>query len=158
MKTKALVFGVGSILREQVDGWGTSDSGTPHVYPDHPPLDLSASSYPRGAIDIIAREPEMSDVTKSVFSGTVLLEITVYAINSGEVYELISDTHQALIDYNDHSDYQFDSDGDPLLENWSFVTDGNVGPIIQESSEKGLTRYNKSIEFEWRAITAKQTT
>lgn len=158
MKLKGLIFGTGQLLRNEVDGWATTGNGTPHVYPDHPPLDLAASSYPRAAIDVTGADPRTNDTEKSLFHGDVLMDITVYAVNSSEIFDLVGKVHQAIIDHNDTQDYQTDDDGDELLSAWDFLQDGNVGPMIEEESEKGFTRYNKNIEFEWQYVTTKNVT
>jgi len=157
MNLEGLVFGVGEILRNEINDWATTDGGTSHVYPDHPPLDLARSSYPRAAIDTISSDPRTNDVEKVLFSGDLLMEVTVYAVNSREIFSIVGDVHQAIIDYQDHSDYQFDNNGQALLDDWELNSDDMVGPLIEEDSDRGFTRYNKTIEFEWKYVTTKNT-
>lgn len=157
MKLKGLIFGTGQLLRNEVDGWATTENGTPHVYPDHPPLDLSASSYPRAAIDVVGADPRANDIEKTLFHGDVLMDVTVYAVNSRELFDLLGEVHQAIIDYNDKEEYQ-ESDGEELLGAWHFLQDGTIGPIVDEDSQQGFTRFNKTIEFEWQHVTTKNVT
>lgn len=151
MDLEGLTFGVGSILRDQVSGWATSDSGTPHVYPDHPPLDLAKSSYPRATVDTIGFNPTEEDIDKTVFVGDQLMDVTVYGINSQEVNALLGDSVQAIIDYHDADD----ANGDPYLDGFALQQFGITGPIFDEETDKGFTRYSKTQEVAFESITTK---
>lgn len=151
MNTKNLIFGLGQILREQVDGWATSGSGTPHVYPDHPGLDLAKSEYPRATIDTIGFGEKEEDIEKEATVGDVLVDITVYSINSRELHEQLSDSLQAIVDYHD----QTDSSGDLYLEDFALMRFGVPGPIIDEQTTRGFTRFNKTQEVELESVTVK---
>lgn len=150
MDLKELTFGVGSILRDNVNGWATADSGTPHVYPDHPPLSLSRGSYPRGTVDVIANITSDQDIEQDVEIGEATVDVTVYGINSSDVVSLLGDSHEAIIEHHDGTD----SSGDPYLETWGYERTGTVSPIITDEAEEGFTRYNKTIEFEFAHVTA----
>lgn len=145
MDLKNLVFGIGKILRENVDGWSTSASGTPNVYPDHPPLDeLSQGSYPRASIDASARSPEEGDIEKTVVTGNQLVDITVYATSSAELNDLVGKSATAIFENHDGHD----ANGDPYLsDEWAFDTYGITGPIFEEESTKGFTRMLKTQEI-----------
>lgn len=151
MNIKDLTFGVGKILRERVDGWAETDGGTPHVYPDHPPLDLAKSSYPRATVDTIGYGEKEEDIDKEAIAGDVLVDITVYAVNSGEIVELLGDSMQALVNYHDANDL----DGDLYLEDFTLMRFGIIGPVIDEQTDRGFTRYNKTQEIEFEGITTK---
>lgn len=151
MDIKDLTFGVGLILRENIDDWETSESGTPYVFPDHPPLDLSKSSYPRATVDIIGHNPDEQSVEKDAFFGEPLMDLTVYAVNSGEVSGILGDCIQAVIDNWDGTD----SEGNPYLEEFAFERAGMISEIQAEQTEKGFTRYNKTVELEFTSVTTK---
>lgn len=154
MQLKQLTFGLGLILRERVNGWATANSGTPHVYPDHPPLDLAQSSYPRATVDIIGHRTREQDVEQNVEIGEGLVDVTVYATNSREVVELLGASHQAIIDYYDGDNLN----GEPYLPDWHYERTGQIGNLITEETEENFTRYNKTMEFEFNTTTVKQTT
>lgn len=151
MDIKGLTFGVGLLLRENVSGWATSDSGVNHVYPDHPPLDLSKTSYPRATVDVIGQEPGDNDIEKTAFTGDALVDITVYAVNSEEVVRLLGDSVQAVID---HWDGDADS-GDPYLDGWYFEEIGITNPVENDKASKGFTRYHKTQELTFSHVTTK---
>lgn len=157
MELKELTFGIGSILRDRVSGWASSDSGTNHVYPDMPPLDLAQSSYPRAMVDTTAHNPQDQSVEKDITTGDVLIEVTVFTTNSADLVQLIGDCHDAVISYHDHPDYQEDANGDPLLAHWGFLRDGTVGPTLEREAGgeqgPGFTRYQKTAEFEFTHVT-----
>lgn len=152
MELKQLIYGVGSILRENVSDWATSDTGTPHVYPDHPPGDLSAGSYPRATVDVIGNSQMSQDIEQDAEIDEPLLDVTVYATNSSDVTGILGKCHQAILDYHDKDD----SNGDPYLDTWAFSTTGTISPLIDEDVEAGFTRYNRTMEFEFTGVT--QTT
>lgn len=155
MKLKELEFGVGKLLRERVDGWAQSDSGIPHVYPDHPPLTLSRSSYPRATIDVTGQTQQGRDIEGTAFFGDLLLQITVYAGNSSEVVELVGDSIEKVVTHQDDTIQSGDRQGEPYLENHSVINLGVVDPILTDRAEKGFTRFNKTaeIEFEYTLVT-----
>lgn len=150
MDLKELTFGVGSILRENVADWATSDSGTPHVYPDHPPLDLARSSYPRATVDVISHVTTDQDIEKEVDIGEATVDVTVYAINSKDAVDIIGNCHEAVLDNHDGSD----SNNNPYLETWGYERTGVVSPILTDEADQGFTRYNKTIEIEFAHVTA----
>lgn len=151
MDIKDFTYGVGLILRENVSGWAQSDSGVNHVYPDHPPLDLAKSSYPRATVDVIGHNPDEESVEKDAFFGEPLMDLTVYAVNSGEVAQLLGDSVQAVIDHWDGTD----SNGDPYLEGFSFERPGMISELQTEETDKGFTRYNKTAELRFTSVTTK---
>lgn len=152
MELKQLIFGIGSILREQVDGWAVSQSGVPHVYPDHPPLDLSRSSYPRAAIDAIGHSSGPQDIEDAAEVNNVLVDVTVYATNSSDVLGLVGDVHTAIPTYADETD----QNGDEYLANWWYDRTGNTSNLIEDEANDGFTRYSKTVEFHMSGVT--QTT
>lgn len=151
MDLKGLTFGVGMLLRENVSDWATSDNGTRHVYPDHPPLSLSKASYPRATVDIIGHNHGEADIDKTAFTGDALMDVTVYAINSHEAVGLLGNSVQAVIDHWEGTD----SNGDPYLDGWYFEEIGITGPIEIEQTSKGFTRYNKTQELTFSHATTK---
>lgn len=154
MDQKQLVFGIGSILRERTSGWATHTDGSgndvPNVYPDHPPNDLSQSAYPRGTVDLIGHAPVGADIERNAFVGDVLMELTVYAVNSHEVAELMTDSIQAIIDYHDKDD----TSGSAYLPDWSFQEIGMMNALEAVEQSEGFTRYAKSQEFQFQYVTA----
>lgn len=153
MDQKELIFGVGSLLRERVEGWSTTDDGTSHVYPDHPPLSLSSGSYPRATVDTIGHNPTQTDIERTVFTGEVLLEVTTYAVNSGEVNEMHGRVVSAVISHHQDNHQEGEDAGSPYLENWSFDDIGLTGPLVDEDTDKGFTRYSKIQEFQFTHVT-----
>lgn len=145
---KDLVYGVGNILRENVSGWASSDSGTPHVYPDYPPLTLSRSSYPRATVDTIGRDPVAQSVEKDAFFADVMVEVTVYGVNSSEVVGLTTDVQQAIIDNHDGTD----SNGSAYLSDWDFDQPTAMSSILQQKAEPGFTRYHKTATFVFKGV------
>lgn len=149
MNIKNLEFGIGLILRERVSGWATSGSDTPHVYPDHPPIDLNRSSYPRAAIDTIGHRTTEQDVEQNVEVGDALVDVTVYGDNSSDVKGLLGDVHDAILQYHDKDDQS----GSPYLENWGYERTGLISSIVTEEADPGFTRYSKTIETEYSHVT-----
>lgn len=149
MDLDGAIEGVGMILRDKVDGWATTQNGTPHVYPDHPPTDLAKSSYPRATVDTIGYNPTNKDIEVDVLVGDIILDITTYGVNSLEVNSLLADSAKAVKNHHD----DIDSNGDPYLEGFKFQRFGPPGPIIDEETEPGFTRYNKTLQVEFETIT-----
>jgi hypothetical protein len=149
MDVKELIFGVGLLLRERVSGWAQSSSGTSHVYPDHPPLGLSERSYPRATVDVIGNNPAEQDIEHEAEVNEPLVDVTVYATNSGDVHGKLGECHDAILTYHDDND----TSGDPYLSNWTYSRPGSVGPVIDEEADAGFTRYNKTMEFEFTGVT-----
>lgn len=149
MNLKELTFGIGQILRERVDGWSTTDQGEPHVYPDHPPLDLAMSSYPRGTVDTISHANLDMSVDKETEIGSALVDVTVYATNSAECIKLVGDCHTQIKDHWDETD----SNGDPYFRTWGYENAGAVSQLITDEAEGGFDRYNKTVELEFSHVT-----
>lgn len=150
MEQRPLIFGVGNILRERVSGFATQDDGaTPHVYPDHPDLDLARDKYPRATVDTISHSPTDEDIEKDAFVGETLLDVTVYALSSGKMNQMLDRSVSAILSYHD----QDDLNGDPYLENWEMLRPGVTGPIGEEGGNEYLERYNKTQEFEFQHVT-----
>lgn len=156
-----LVFGIGSILRENIPthdpdngdiGWSTSGSGNPNVYPDHPPLDLSKTSYPRATVDQIAYTPTLQDVENNVLVGSAQVQVTIYTVNSVDAVALAGDVHSAILKNHDGTD----DNGNPYLDTWSFEQDGPVSNIMEQKSRgqgnEGFTRYQKSTDFYFETV------
>ncbi|MFB6236936.1 MAG: hypothetical protein ABEH81_01060 [Halopenitus sp.] len=149
MDFEGLIFGIGSLLRNEVNGWSHSDSGVPHVYPDHPPLDLAKSSYPRATVDTIGRSPGVTDIENTVHTGNQVVDLTVYAVNSKDVNDLLGKAVEAVAQYHDATD----NNGDPYFSvEWDFNTFGSTGPMIDEEATPGFTRYNKTQELEFNHV------
>ena len=148
MNTEQLIFGNGQILRDKVDGWATSESGVPHVYPDHPPLDLAARHYPRATVDTIGQTPNETDIDKEVFTGEVLLDLTVYATNSRDISLLVGEAAEAIAKYHDETN----DEGEPYLPDWEYLRPGTIGPIMDEETQKNFTRYSKTVEHEFEFV------
>lgn len=146
---KDLVYGVGLILRENVNDWAQSDSGVPHVYPDYPPLSLSKSSYPRATVDTIGRDSIAQTVEKDAFFADVLVEVTVYGVNSSDVVGLTTEVQEAIIDHHDGTD----STGDPYLAEWDFDQPQSISQILQQKADPGFTRYHKTASYIFQGIT-----
>lgn len=155
MNIRELIFGVGAILRERVDGWSVTDGGQSRVYPDHPPLKLSSDSYPRGTVDTLAHVSTLSDLEGKVIEGSQLLDVTVYAVNSTELNQLVGDCATAISQYWDGTSDGTATDysvGQPYLPNWFFIETRNVGPIISQEADDGFTRYSKTFEFAFNHV------
>lgn len=149
MNIEELTFGVGSILRERVSGWATSQSGTPHVYPDHPPLHIAKSNYPRATVDTISHVSIDQDIEQEMEIGDALVDVTVYAVSSHDVVSLLGDASESITEYHDQNDLS----GSPYLDTWSFKETGAVSQIITDQTDEGWTRYNKTLEFEFQHVT-----
>lgn len=145
MNLEELLFGTGSILRERVSGLATEPGQTANVYPDHPPLDLSPEVYPRATVDTISNSSLYTGLQKGSTVGSLLVDVTVYAVNSREMNQILGDSLSAIQEYWDDTD----SNGDPYFETWEFEDFGNVGPVFEEESSRGYTRYNKTAEVEF---------
>lgn len=148
MDTEALTFGVGMLLRERVNGWATTSGGTPHVYPDMPPLDLSKESYPRAAVDTIGADTPDQEVDGSAYFRDVLVQVTIYATSSRTVNQLLSEANQAIIDHHDGTD----SNGDPYLDEWWLDQPEGVGNLLSEKADPGFTRYHKTHDFTFSTV------
>lgn len=138
MDTKGSIFGLGSLLRQEVSGWATSGAGTPHVYPDHPPLnELGKESYPRATVDIIGNEPDDQNIEQSILLNDVLFEITVYTVNSGKLNELLGNCISGVVSH--WEDY--------MTEEWSLNELEQISPTLEQDAEAGFTRYQKGVEI-----------
>lgn len=123
------------------------------MYPDHPPLELSKSAYPRATVDTIGHAIEDQDVEQDLEIGNVVVDVTAYGVNSGDVVALVSDNYQAIRDYHDKTA----GDGSEYLPNWSYVESGGVGPTLSdEPQEHAFTRYSKTQEFEFQHVSVSQ--
>ena len=148
MDTEALIFGTGMLLREQIDAWATTDGGTPHVYPDYPPLDLEKVSYPRAAIDTIGADTTDQDVEGSAYFQDVLLEVTVYSTSSQLVNRLADHVNQAILDHHDGTD----SSGEPYLKRWHLEQPEGLSNLLTEKADRGFTRYHKTRSFTFSTV------
>lgn len=149
MDLKDLEFGVGLILRERVSGWATADNGTAHVYPDHPSIDLSRSSYPRAAIDTIGHRTTEQGVEQDVEIGDAKVDVTVYGTNSSDVKGLLGSTHDAILKHHD----QNDTSGSPYFANWGYERTDETSQLLTDEAEPGFTRYNKTFAFVFSHVT-----
>lgn len=151
METAELIEGVIRILRDNVSGWSTED-GHPHVYPTHPPTDLDRDQYPRATVDIIANDVSNSDIENKRFIEDVVIDVTVYAVDSLEANRLLGQAKQAIIENHDATYTDDNGNTVEYLPNWSFISPGAISPIIDEGVDEGFTRYNRTTEFGFRTI------
>jgi len=144
---KELIEGTGGLLRDRIDQWATSEKGVPHVYPDHPPLDLNKNSYPRAAIDAIGYDRIAEDVDNSAAVEDALVQVTVYTTSSLTLQQLLD----AVDDAVDHHHDDTDSSGVPYYDDWWLRQPESVG-AVQADTTPGFTRYHKTRDYWFRGI------
>lgn len=103
----------------------TYDYGTDKIWPDFPRNDLSISSYPRIAVDLLNVSSDAFGVGGSQFISDINFTVVVYANNSDDIDTYINSIRSAFIDEAKNFYYL------------KFIKPTLMGPTLNDDQKKG---------------------
>jgi hypothetical protein len=136
---KRLVQGVATLLRENVDGWSTSDEyGVDNVWPQSVPTSVN-DEFPRGVVDVIAGEDSDLSVDLDVSLREVTVRVTVFAESQEAVYDLTDDSEEAIVSHWD----DLNSSGDNYTGDWTYREVDDFAGTNENEGTEGKLRYSR---------------
>lgn len=147
---KTLLTGLVDLLRDNVNGWSTSDEyGVDNVWPKGFP-DSVEDEFPRATLDITAGNDFELSVDLDVKLRETTVKLVVFSDSSGDVETLVDEAEDAITKHWDSTN----SEGDPYIGDWSFRETDGFTPLVENNEEKNKLRYNRSEDFTFEVVKA----
>lgn len=102
----------------------TYDYGSDKIYPDYPRDDLTISSYPRIAVDILNSNTDAFGIGGNEYITDITISVTIFAHDTKKISELITNIRKEILESNKSFYYL------------RFIKPIGIGPLIEDPTAK----------------------